>query len=190
MHWQTVVDEHGRTYFWNSSTNEVTWTDPRGAKSYVRTRFSIVGSRVRLELKLCREQHTIVDRIWKQLTQKELDFRELANMFRNSILAKTVRIITCSDMTRYFLVWKRFVHYHTFMELKTAALFFIKWEERKRQHNGMHHMMKQIAQENSSLTRELASCKLKLAESSFANLAHPTKAFASLSAQSTNRGTS
>lgn len=167
MYWEKVLDDSGRSYFWNTRTNEVTWTDPRGEKAYVRTRFSVLGKTIRLELSLCRERHTIVDRIWKQLAQKELDFRDLSNTFRNFVLRKSYRTILYSSMSHVLHKWRHTVFLFHFLDMQKSAVYLVKWEERQRQNEGVHLAMKKIMGENRLLTHELAQCKINLADMSY-----------------------
>ena len=200
MSWQLVYDKYKRPYYWNTITDEVTWSEPSSLSSspkvspvsspssskvletwtqdipcvnrqtYIRTRFSIFNSRVRLELKLCREQHTIIDRIWSQLTQKEKQFKELECIYRNNIVSKSIRIIQNDDLQFFIRLWKHNATHIQMQETQLFVLFFTRFKEKLFQQSQVNYLIKKISSENEILIKQLALCKLQLAECDYESL--------------------
>ena len=107
--WEEIEDEHGRIYYWNIETDQVSWERPLKTKQkvLVKAETTIEEDRVKLRLIQCQPKDKIINRIWDQLSEKQKEMNELETIFRTNIVSKVFN-------TSVFCIVATFTEFFTF----------------------------------------------------------------------------
>jgi hypothetical protein len=186
--WEVVNDDHGRQYYWNTDTDEVSWEVPLDTKEipanipvdvpkpppvpprrdyHVRARLSILDHRVCLQLKACHEKHLMTDRLWLQLREREREFLHLARTTRITTLDFYLNAHYRRILTFAFRSWERVCSLLQRRELEQCTIMFTRWYHEKKYADTILHALRKLSLENKSLTNELVQCKIQFASASF-----------------------
>lgn len=174
--WEEVTDENGRTYWWNTESDDVSWTKPLKLKekNHIKIETSISEDRVKLQLIRSQPIDKIVNRIWSQLSEKQKEFNEIEEIFRNNIVNKTFGISIYLLITQYFRYWKDVVYCMKINEAENIAISVARWKEYARYNETFCNALKSKTEENKKLLLELVDVKTKLAQENFYKLSKTT----------------
>ena len=84
--WEEVVDTSGRTYFWNTTTDEVSWEKPLKykEKTDVKTNLCVEKDSVKLALILSQPKNKIINKVWDNLSSSQRETRDLEKIFKTN----------------------------------------------------------------------------------------------------------
>tara|TARA_B100000214_G_scaffold375003_1_gene359573 strand:+ start:2285 stop:2806 length:522 start_codon:yes stop_codon:yes gene_type:complete len=170
--WEEAVDDIGRVYYWNTETHETSWVIPLKMKdkTLVKTEMSVENDSVKLRLIKSQPKNKIVNRIWKQLDEKQREFYELEEIFRNNIVSKVFSTSVYLIFTSYFKYWKDVVYNIKIDEACLKTIYTTRWKESIRYKNTFCDTLKMLHKENKELLYNLVEAKTMLAQENYAFL--------------------
>lgn len=170
--WEKIEDEHGRTYYWNVKTDQVSWERPLKTKEkvFIKAETKIENDNVKLRLIQCQPRDKIVNRIWNQLSEKQKEMNELESIFRANIVSKIFNTSVFLLLTDYFNYWKNVSNTMIIDEISKKTTIITRWKEYMRYKDTFCNTLKIITKENRMLLNELVNVKTKLAHENYTRL--------------------
>ena len=170
--WEEIEDEHGRIYYWNIETDQVSWERPLKTKQkvLVKAETTIEEDRVKLRLVQCQPKDKIINRIWDQLSEKQKEMNELESIFRANIVSKVFNTSVFLLLTNYFNYWKNVSNTMIIDEISKKTTIITRWKEYMRYKDTFCNTLKIITKENKMLLNELVNVKTKLAHENYTRL--------------------
>lgn len=170
--WEEINDEHGRTYYWNVNTDQVSWERPlkNKEKVFIKAETKIKNDSVKVRLIQCQPKDKIVNRIWSQLSEKQKEINELESIFRANIVSKVLNISVFLLLTNYFNYWKNVSNTMVIDEVSKKTTYITRWKEYMRYKDTFCNTLKIITKENKMLLNELVNVKTKLAHENYTRL--------------------
>ena len=170
--WEEIEDEHGRIYYWNVKTDQVSWERPLKFKEKVliKAETRIEDDSVKLRLVKCQPKDKIINRIWDQLSEKQKEMNELESIFKANIVSKVFNTSVFLLLTNYFNYWKHVSNTMIIDEISKKTKTITRWKEYMRYKDTFCNTLKIITKENKMLLNELVTVKTKLAHENYTRL--------------------
>lgn len=170
--WEEIEDEHGRIYYWNVKTDEVSWERPLKTKEkvLVKAETKVKDDNVKLKLVQCQPRDKIINRIWSQLSEKQKEMNELETIFRTNIISKVFNTSVFLLVTNYFNYWKNVSITMVVDEISYKTKVLTRWKEYIRYKDTFCITLKLLANENKLLLQELVNVKTRLAQENYTRL--------------------
>ena len=169
-----MEDEHGRIYYWNVTTNQVSWIKPLfpvdKEKEEEHEEEEHEEEDIKLKLSKCHSSGNITNRIWSQLSEKQREINELENIFRTNIFSKVLNTSIFLLLTNYLNYWKNVSQMLNIYDVSSKTKFLTRWKETIRYKNTFCNTLELVTKENEMLLRELANTKTKLAQENYSRL--------------------
>lgn len=175
--WEEVADTSGRTYFWNTTTNEVSWEKPLKykEKTDVKSKLYVEKDSVKLALVLSQPKNKIINKIWNDLSFSQRETRDLEKIFKTNVIKIQIVYALLFNLKKWFHVWEKNSKYISNDNFCLKSALFYRWVEIYKHKEVNFNLIKKLMNEKQQLLAEIANLKVEKAQQNFTMLKIKTK---------------